>query len=82
MASTFGPGVVATSTVNRPERSRSAFIGGVMIRQLWLFWPSTISTRIFSSAPTAEPTAPATIAQATNSSGDRRAFPDNPDHCP
>src|SRR5436190_16685038 len=50
----FSGGVVATSTVNRPVFSNSAFMGGVIAFQLWLFWPSMISSFSFSAAPTGD----------------------------
>ena len=39
-------GVVETSTVNCPVRSRFCFMTGVMAFQLWLFWPSRIKIRM------------------------------------
>src|SRR5579872_3211913 len=57
----FSGGVVATSTENRPVFSNSAFIGGVIAFQLWLFWPSMISSFSFSAAMTCfDPAAPNT----------------------
>src|SRR4051812_45052655 len=43
-------GVVATSTVKILASSRIFLRIGVVARQLWLFWPSTIRTLIGSAA--------------------------------
>src|SRR5262245_33598915 len=60
-------GVVATSTAKRPVSSSAFFMNGVVCCQLWLFWPSMISTLILSwaAAGAAVSSAAATPASAS-----------------
>src|SRR5215216_98651 len=47
-------GAVATSTENSLVSSKAFLRSGVVARQLWLFWPSTMSTLIGSPADRVE----------------------------